>query len=286
MPSPQSDIRHYLHTGEHDLLFASWPGNSLLDRAERGDADLRRALVRVVKARTARVTVSVPEALADLNCEAFAGKKLASMVRGLFPLAERQVLLDMLARSLVFLSPNTIETVLNKEDPQTAWDLANMYLLSCGAKLLADDAPRAVGMGVGTTCFVSMDYFRTNHRFADFVVHEAAHVFHNCKRRTLGLPETRRREWLLEIDFGKRETFAYACEAYSRILELGDSTHARRKLYQELESGPQLGNARAHAPDYLEALRAAVAARNGWKHILHACAPPWAKRTRSQDQPT
>lgn len=26
--------------------------------------------------------------------------------------------------------------------------------------------------------------------FADFVVHEAAHVFHNTKRRTLGLPET------------------------------------------------------------------------------------------------
>jgi hypothetical protein len=39
-----------------------------------------------------------------------------------------------------------------------------------------------------------MDYFRANHRFANFVVHEAAHVFHKCKRRTLGLPETRRRE--------------------------------------------------------------------------------------------
>jgi hypothetical protein len=157
------------------------------------------------------------------------------------------VLLDMLARSLVFLSPNTIETVLNKEDPRTNWDLANMYLLSCGAKLLAHDAPRDVGISVGTTCFVSMDYIRTNHRFADFVVHEAAHVFHNCKRRTLGLQETRRREWLLEIDFDKRETFAYACGAYSRIIELGDSTHARRKFHQELESGPQLG-ARAGLP--------------------------------------
>jgi hypothetical protein len=80
-----------------------------------------------------------------------------------------------------------------------------------------------------------MDYFRSNDRFADFVVHEAAHVFHNCKRRTVDLKETRRREWLLEMDFSKRETFAYACEAYSRILELGDSAHARRKLCQELE---------------------------------------------------
>jgi hypothetical protein len=130
------------------------------------------------------------------------------------------------------------------------------------------------------------EYFRTNHRFADFVVHEAAHVFHNCKRRRRGLPETRRREWLLELDFGKRETFAYACEAYSRIFELGDRTHARSKLYQELESGPKLGNVRVHAPDYLEALPAAVAARNGWKYILHACAPPWVRCTRAEDQPT
>jgi hypothetical protein len=151
---------------------------------------------------------------------------------------------------------------------------------------LADIAPRAVGMSVGKTSFVSMGYFWTNHRFADFDVHVAAHAFYNRKRRMLGLPETRRREWLLEIDFGKCETFAYACAAYNRILELGDNTQPRRKPYQELESGPQLGNARAHAPHYFQALRAAVAARNGWKHILHACAPPCAKRTKSQDQPT
>jgi hypothetical protein len=127
-------------------------------------------VVPVVKARTARVTVAVPE-LADLDCAAFARKKFAPMVRGLFPVAEQQVLLDMLARSLVFLSPNTIETVLNREDPRTAWDPANMYLLSGGAKLLADDAPHAVGTSIGTACFVSMDYFRINHRFVDVVVH-------------------------------------------------------------------------------------------------------------------
>jgi hypothetical protein len=82
MPSPQ---RRYLHTGEKNLLFASWPGDHLLDRAKRGDADLRRALVCVVKARTARVTVAVCEELADLDCAAFARKKFAPFVRGLFP---------------------------------------------------------------------------------------------------------------------------------------------------------------------------------------------------------
>jgi hypothetical protein len=37
--------------------------------------------------------------------------------------------------------------------------------------------------------------------YADFVVHEMAHIFHNCKRRTVGLKQTRKREWLLDIAF-------------------------------------------------------------------------------------
>jgi hypothetical protein len=199
MPSPRSEIERYLRTGDHDPLFRTWREGSVLERIQRGDADLHRALASEVKARTAGV--SVPEALIGLDCESFARKKVAPMVRGLLPIVEQQSVLDILARSLVFLTPSTIDAVLNKGFPRSAWDLANLYLLSCGAKLLADDAPRIVGMSEDTTCFVSMDYFRSNHRFADCVIHEAAHVFHSCKRSALGLPAKRRREWLLEIDF-------------------------------------------------------------------------------------
>jgi hypothetical protein len=73
-----------------------------------------------------------------------------------------------------------------------------------------------------------MDYFQTEEPLADFIVHEVAHIFHNCKRKRIGLPFPRRREWLLEIDFAKRETFACACEAYSRLLEVGDCRAARQ----------------------------------------------------------
>ena len=58
-------------------------------------------------------------------------------------------------------------------------------------------------------------------------MHEVAHIFHNCKRRTLGLPHSRTKEWLLDIAFVERETFAYACETYSRILE---QTHGRANV--------------------------------------------------------
>lgn len=76
--------------------------------------------------------------------------------------------------------------------------------------------------------------------FADYVVHEAAHVFHNCKRATVGLPATRRREWLLDIDYRKRETFAYACEAFSRMVALGGSQAQQREALVRRADDPYL----------------------------------------------
>jgi hypothetical protein len=132
-----------------------------------------------------------------------------------------------------------------------------------------------VGLSEETTFFVSSEYFDEEDPFADFVVHEAAHVFHNCKRRTIGLRETRRREWLLDIDYRKRETFAYACEAYARIVERAP----------RLAERPALGAAfaREHAiptdervdrDEFVDIVREACAVRNGWKRILARCAPP------------
>jgi hypothetical protein len=43
-----------------------------------------------------------------------------------------------------------------------------------------------------------------NDPFAEFIVHEVAHVFHNCKRATVGLHETRTKQRSLDIDYRKR----------------------------------------------------------------------------------
>jgi len=112
---------------------------------------------------------------------------------------------------------------------------------------------------------------RTGHRPQKL---EAAYVFHNCKRGTVGLPQTRRREWLLHIAFGKRETFAYACEAYARIVELGETRAARLVLVDELAAGSRPPDERVEGDEYADVLREAAAARNGWRHILARCAPP------------
>lgn len=151
--------------------------------------------------------------------------------------------------------------------------LTNLYLASCDAELFSEGAPRIVGLSLETTCYVSLDYFRTEERLNDFVLHEAAHIFHNCKRRTVGLREIRGSEWLLDIDFTSRETFAYACEAYGRIIELAESGADRRALIAEIENGPMPPDERVDAGEYVDILREAVANRSGWKRIVARCAP-------------
>jgi hypothetical protein len=216
----EKSIRSYIETGEVDSMFPGWPGQNLLEAAREGTRTLKRALLDEVDQRAAgRIPPSLP---IGFDQDAFARTKLAPMVEGLFPAEERAMILGLLARSVVFLTPETLEDLILDRACwlSTARRLANIYLGSFDAEPLAADCPRIVGLSEETRCYVSTSYFTEEDPFADFVVHEAAHVFHNWKRRYAGLPFTRRREWLLPIEFRMRETFAYACEAYSRIVEV------------------------------------------------------------------
>jgi hypothetical protein len=78
---------------------------------------------------------------------------------------------------------------------------------------------------------------------------------------------------LLEIEYRKRETFAYACEAYSRLLELGRDSKHRQDLLSELAAAPLPNDERVDGAEYLDILAEAITARNGWKRILARCSP-------------
>ena len=210
-----------------------------------------------------------------LDPHLFTRNKVAPMVNGLFPKAEHASVLNMLEKSVMFLTANNINEILFRTRwLGTAWSLANLYLLSLGAELLGGAAPHIVGLSEEATCYVSYQYFTHQDRFADFVVHEAAHVFHNCKRHTAGLPETKTREFLLNIDFRQRETFAYACEVYSRILKLADNPKDRLKLLAEAKEEFTPPDDSVNLEKFWAALSTATIARNGWKHILQICASP------------
>lgn len=271
-PAAADEIARFLRTGDHDDMSLAWPGQNIFESMRNGDRALRDALVAEVMRRSTGRHPKGQLPAGDLT--AFARRRVAPMVEGLFPRAERDAVLGAIAQSVVFLTPDNIEGVLRASGfLHTAWDLAHLYLGSLGAKLLADDAPAIFGLGVETTSYVSLAYFGGNERFADYVVHEAAHVFHNCKRATLGLRETRTREWLLDIDFRKRELFAYGCEALARIRELGRGPAARAALVDEVAKGPMPNDEQVDAVEYVALLREAAPVRNGWKRILAWCAP-------------
>jgi hypothetical protein len=271
--STEQAIKRYLRCGEHDADFRAWPGDSYLSRIQQGDAALRKALRSAIHQRTRHA--AHPAALAELDLVTFTRGKVLPMVHGLFSRHEQACVLDVLERSVVILTPATIDRVLEQSRwLRTAWDLANLFLAGVRAEMLADDAPYLVGLSEETTCYLSAEYFDASGRFDDFLVHEVAHIFHNCKRRTIGLRETRQQEWLLEIDYAKRETFAYACETYSCIHQLGNGPQARQTLLAEYAQGPMPSDDRVDVAEYLDILGEAVAARNGWKRILARCSPP------------
>lgn len=272
MAPPQDEIDRFLATGDHDLIFLNWPGAHALDRIQRGSQKLAEALTAEVSRRAASVSVRTPDALRGMDIVTFARRKVEPMVRGLFPGKEQGPVLAVLERSLVFLTPETIEPLIRNENSlSTAWLAANVYLDSIGAEPLDEVESVPVGFSEETTCYVSMAYFDVEDPFADYVVHEAAHVFHNTKRKTVSLRATRRREWLLPIEFVKRETFAYSCEFYGRILELAERPSERKELLEKLKCRAPLSDNRADFEELLEILDGAVNRRNGWKTILERC---------------
>lgn len=257
----------------------AWPGDIFV-RGKLQHADLRGALVREVRRlASGRSHVAVP---ANVGVE-FTRAKVEPMVRALFTRGEHDIVLATFEKSVIYVTSASVEPILLAHMwERSAWDLANMYLLSVGAKLLGKKAARIVGMSEETTCYVSPDYFAEGDPFADFIVHEAAHIFHNCKRRTIGLNETRRKEWLLDIEFTKRETFAYSCEAYARIVARAKSPAERRALAVEYGSKRRISAERVDPAEVSSIVADAANARNGWKVILARCAPIARPRSIAQ----
>jgi hypothetical protein len=265
-------IRHYLQTGEADIDPQGWPGANCFEQARYQHAALSSALIAEVRRRaTGAVAPPLPP---GLDLAAFTRGRVTPMVEGLFPAPEREPVLRLLERAVVVLTPETVEAVLAAQRwPHTAWDLANLYLGSLGLPGLDGRPVGVVGLSEETTCYLALTYFTERDAFADFLVHEAAHVFHNWKRESLGLPATRTREWLLAIDFRRRETFAYACEAYSRILALGATRRDRARLLEEYAATALPSAEQVEAAELVDILREAVGARNGWARIRARCAP-------------
>lgn len=270
----EAAVRHYLETGLYQPDYSIWQGQDIVEAEKCADHAMRDALVQAVLKRAPTSSQLAKPPIDDLV--AHTRSKVLPMVNGLFPMAERPVIMKKLEKSVIFLTSENIESTLRTVRwRHTAWSLANLYLHQHGAELLSPSVRPIMGLSEETSCYLSLTYFdcQSADSFADYLVHEAAHVFHNCKRLTVGLKETRSREFLLNIRFDKRETFAYACEAYSCILQQTDTPQGRQHALAEHAKGPMPGDDVVDKQEYLSILTSAVATKNGWKRILQACAP-------------
>jgi hypothetical protein len=273
------EIERFLRTGQTDPLYAAWSGE-FLERARRAHAELRGALVREVRRRTEGLAL-LP--MPQTDSAAVVRGKVEPMVRGLFPRGEQDAVLATLEKSVVVVTGANIESLLLRHGfDGSVWSLANLHLASLEAELLGSDAPRLVGLSEDSTCYVSPECFSVDEPFSDFIVHETAHIFHNCKRSAVGLRQTRTKERLLDIDFRKRETFAYSCEAYACVLSRAKSPGGRRELAEEYGGVARISDEPVDAVEVANIVAEAAIARNGWKVILARCAPTSRPRTALQ----
>ena len=276
-------IAHYLRHGDVDAECSAWPGG-FLDRHRLAHHDLRQALAAEVTRRSAGIAPALLQNVPQDGQVELTHRRIEPMVRGLFAPDEQDTVLDRLRSSVVFITGGNIDELIHGLTwHHTAWTVANMHLRSLGLEPMGgrdggrDSAP--VGMSEEITCYLTPEYFTETDPYADFVVHEVAHIFHNCKRGTLGLKQTRTREWLLDIEFSERETFAYSCEAYSRVI---NGSADRRERQRRAEAFAESARLPAHAVDeqtVIDIVRAAAASRSGRRHILARCAPARPRKT-------
>lgn len=260
-------IARYLSCGESDPEWRVWPRGH--DDPLRTHRELRAALVAEVRRRVVGV---VPAEVPDAPF-ASSQRRIGLMVRGLFPANEQEIVLTRLLTSVVLITQANIDALIESLTwDKTAWVVSNMYLRSLGLETLGGDDSTPVGMSEEATCYVTPECLVEADPFADFVVHEVAHIFHNCKRATLGLRQTRTREWLLDIDFHARESFAYSCEAYSRVVDGAADRRERRQRAEAFAQGHRFPEHAVDMPEVIDIVRAAAASRSGWKLILARCA--------------
>ena len=110
--------------------------------------------------------------------------------------------------------------------------------------------------------------YQSSDAYADVVVHEAAHLLHYLKPRHYGLRVRRGQERLVGVEFCHRELFAFACEAYSRMV-LRTTRKSRISFAKKMLEG-----AFSFPRSTMQAVAALVCnaarARNGWRVIREA----------------
>jgi len=159
-----------------------------------------------------------------------------------------------------------MEVELPSCDMESAWRI--LWGLYGDYGLKPDDIEMTCDGLAGDFAHVCWSAYQTKDPYSDVVVHEAAHLLHYLKPRNFGLYVRRHQERFVDIEFRHRELFAFACEAYSRVVPHGPRKSRiafAERMKQDAFSFPK-GEMEEVAALVLDAARA----RNGWRLIREA----------------
>jgi hypothetical protein len=209
-------------------------------------------------------------------------QRIEPMVSGLVQADWRDVALrEITARTFILNLPGTrraLEAELSTCLMGSAWQV--LWALFGDHCLKPDDIKVGCDGLAGDYAHVRWSAYQTDDPYSDVVVHEAAHMLHYLKPSHYGFHVRRGQERFVDIEFHHRELFAYACEAYSRVILQGERKLRiafAEKLLDAAFSFPR-GQIEAIAALVLSAARA----RNGWRLIREATV---IRRTRRRSKP-
>ena len=191
------------------------------------------------------------------------------MVKGLVQDDWQEVALRELVSRTFVLNVRGAEAAMDELpscDMESPWRI--LWALYGDYGLKPDDIEMACDGLAGDFAHVRWLAYETKDPYSGVVVHETAHLLHYLKPRNFGLHVRQHQGRFVDIEFRHRELFAYACEAYARVVLHGERK-ARiafaEKMQEDAFSFP-CGQIEEVAALVLEAARA----RNGWRVIREA----------------
>ena len=264
-------IEGFLRTGRD-----SWEGagsgrftRAQLDR-DSNYREAARAALRTLFDRLAELLPLAARSLPLVTPDTIR-QRVEPMVRGVVQPDRQDVALRELSRRTFVLNlPGTkaaLEAELSTGWLGTAWKILWVYFAE--HRLKPDEVQIDYdGLSGGEFAHVGWSAYQTTDPYSDVVVHEAAHLLHNLKPELYGFRVRRGQGRFVDVEFHHRELFAFACEAYSRVV-----SHDTRKARMAF-AGKMRADAFSFSVDYVEEVAALVAlaasARNGWRTIRDA----------------
>lgn len=159
-----------------------------------------------------------------------------------------------------------MEVELPSCDMESAWRI--LWALYGDYGLKPNDIEMTCDGLAGDFAHVRWSAYQTKDPYSDVIVHEAAHLLHYLKPRNFGLHVRRHQERFVDVEFRHRELFAFACEAYSRVV-----LHGPRKpriAFAESMKHDAFSFPTGQMEEVAALVLNAARARNGWRVIRAA----------------